>query len=99
MILERDAELAELARLVDETESSGGRVVLVRGEAGIGKSTLINWFLSEVEDRVGARNSIVASDQHIRALERTLKACPSGPNSALKYDRRHSRSRYRPCTL
>jgi hypothetical protein len=48
---------------------------------------------------VGARNSIVASDQHIRALERTLKACPSGPNSALKYDRRHSRSRYRPCTL
>jgi len=36
MILERDAELAKLAGLVDDTESFGGRVVLVRGEAGIG---------------------------------------------------------------
>ncbi|GMQ93324.1 MAG: hypothetical protein BMS9Abin12_0801 [Acidimicrobiia bacterium] len=35
MILEREAELVELGRLVDEAESSGGRVVLVRGEAAI----------------------------------------------------------------
>lgn len=51
MILERDAELAELARLVGETATVGGRVVLVRGEAGIGKSTLVNWFLSGAADR------------------------------------------------
>ena len=51
MILEREAELAKLARLVDETGSSGGRVVLVRGEAGIGKSTLVNQFLSDSRGR------------------------------------------------
>ena len=51
MILERDAELAELAGLVDETESSGGRVVLVRGEAGIGKSTLVSQFLNDCRGR------------------------------------------------
>ncbi len=50
MILEREAELAQLAELLDGVESSGGRVVLVRGEAGIGKSTLINQFLDESEE-------------------------------------------------
>lgn len=51
MILEREAELTELARLLNETASSGGRVVLIRGEAGIGKSTLINRFQSDSGDR------------------------------------------------
>jgi DNA-binding CsgD family transcriptional regulator/tetratricopeptide (TPR) repeat protein len=50
MILEREAELAQLAELVDGTSSSGGRVVLVRGEAGIGKSTLINRFLADIDE-------------------------------------------------
>ena len=51
MILEREAELAKLSGLVEESASSGGRVILVRGEAGIGKSTLINWFLNDVDER------------------------------------------------
>ncbi|MDK1102116.1 MAG: AAA family ATPase [Actinomycetota bacterium] len=50
MMLEREAELAKLRLLVDESKSSGGRVVLLRGEAGIGKSTLVNRFLSESQD-------------------------------------------------
>jgi DNA-binding CsgD family transcriptional regulator len=51
MILERESELAQLAEMLDGIESSGGRVVLVRGEAGIGKSTLINRFLDDVHER------------------------------------------------
>ncbi|MCU1358914.1 MAG: transcriptional regulator, LuxR family, partial [Ilumatobacteraceae bacterium] len=51
MILEREAELAVLAGLVDGTGSSGGRVVLVRGEAGIGKSTLVNQLIDDSRDR------------------------------------------------
>jgi hypothetical protein len=39
VILERTVELDQLGHLLVETESSGGCVVLVRGEAGIGKST------------------------------------------------------------
>ncbi len=51
MILERDTELGQLGQLLDDLESSGGRVVLVRGEAGIGKSALINRFIAETQDR------------------------------------------------
>jgi len=51
MILERDTELVKLGRLMDEAESSGGRVVLVRGEAGIGKSTLVDHFLIDLKER------------------------------------------------
>lgn len=51
MILEREAELSELAQLLDGAASSGGRVVLIRGEAGIGKSALIRRFLGDCADR------------------------------------------------
>ena len=51
MILERESELAILTQLMDDLDSSGGRVVLVRGEAGIGKSTLIETFLADSEGR------------------------------------------------
>lgn len=50
MILERDSELLLLADLVAEAADGTGRVVLVRGEAGIGKSTLIDRFLSNTKD-------------------------------------------------
>ena len=52
MFLGRDTELAQLRQLLDDLDSSGGRVVLVRGEAGIGKSTLVSEFVSALEDRV-----------------------------------------------
>ncbi|MFV2000145.1 MAG: AAA family ATPase, partial [Acidimicrobiia bacterium] len=51
MILERDTALAELSRLIDDLDASGGRVVLVRGEAGIGKSALVSHFLADSEQR------------------------------------------------
>jgi len=50
MILEREAELAILAGLLDGIDSSGGCVVLIRGEAGIGKSTLIDRVLDDAKD-------------------------------------------------
>ena len=51
MLLERDAQITELVALLDATATSGGRVVLVRGEAGIGKTTLINRFADGVAGR------------------------------------------------
>lgn len=44
MILERTHELARLGQLLGDTGTSGGRVILVRGEAGIGKSSLVAAF-------------------------------------------------------
>ena len=51
MLLERDAQITELVARLDAVATSGGCVVLVRGEAGIGKTTLINRFAVDVADR------------------------------------------------
>ncbi|HEX2307626.1 MAG TPA: AAA family ATPase [Jatrophihabitantaceae bacterium] len=40
-VLERDSQLAALASYADEARAGDGRMVLVGGEAGIGKSTLV----------------------------------------------------------
>lgn len=50
VLLERDGELRRLRHALDEAGSSGGRVVLIRGEAGIGKSSLVRAFLDEISD-------------------------------------------------
>ena len=44
MLLERDSALATLGRLEAEAASEGGRLVLVEGEAGVGKTTLLRAF-------------------------------------------------------
>jgi len=51
MILERDSELEQLRQLLGDLDTSGGRVVLVRGEAGIGKSALLSEFMTASQDR------------------------------------------------
>ena len=47
-LLERDAVLAELRSLHRATVRKGGRVVLLRGEAGVGKTATIEHFLAEL---------------------------------------------------
>lgn len=51
-VLERDGELAALAGAVQDAAAGAGWVVLVSGEAGIGKSTLVNTALAMVPPRV-----------------------------------------------
>ena len=46
-LLERDQELAALAALLDATRGGEGRVALVYGEAGIGKTALLKRFVRE----------------------------------------------------
>ena len=45
MLLERDREVELLADLLAGVGSSGGKVVLIRGEAGIGKTSLVKEFV------------------------------------------------------
>ncbi|HSJ71141.1 MAG TPA: AAA family ATPase [Acidimicrobiia bacterium] len=47
MLYERGTQLATLASLVDDLDTAGGKVVLIRGEAGIGKTALVTAFLEE----------------------------------------------------
>lgn len=51
VIIERDAELAALMTLLDDLDATGGRLALVRGEAGIGKTAVITRFTTEARDR------------------------------------------------
>jgi predicted ATPase len=43
-LLERDGPLASLADYADQARRGEGRVVLVAGEAGVGKSALLEQF-------------------------------------------------------
>ena len=52
MLLEREDELDLLGEVLAELGSSGGRVVQVHGEAGIGKSALVREFLALHGDEV-----------------------------------------------
>jgi DNA-binding CsgD family transcriptional regulator/tetratricopeptide (TPR) repeat protein len=49
MLYERGTQLATLASLLEELGAGGGRVVLIRGEAGIGKTALVTAFLEAHE--------------------------------------------------
>jgi len=49
MLLEREAELGILGGLIASLDSTGGKIVLIRGEAGIGKSALVERFVDSNE--------------------------------------------------
>lgn len=48
MIVERSKEFGILKKVFRSIPQGGGRLVLVRGEAGIGKSTFVEHFISEI---------------------------------------------------
>lgn len=50
-LVERDAQRAELRRFVDAALTGGGRLVLVSGEAGVGKSRLVEEVVGEATAR------------------------------------------------
>ncbi|MFF2277855.1 ATP-binding protein [Agromyces sp. NPDC058126] len=59
-LLERESELAELLAAARDAAAGRGRVVLVHGEAGIGKTSLVGALRSAVPD--GARVLVGACD-------------------------------------
>jgi DNA-binding CsgD family transcriptional regulator len=81
-LLERDDELGVLDRALARAEDGAGRVVLVGGEAGIGKTTLVREFIGRAR---GARVLVGACDDLI--APRTLGPfhdMPLGPDSRLR---------------
>ena len=51
-LLEREDDLASLDRALAEAEARSGRLVLVAGEAGVGKTTLVQTFAQRARGRV-----------------------------------------------
>src|SRR5207237_3709494 len=50
----RKDEMRKLLRLLDQTVSAGPAVVSIRGEAGVGKTTLVQQLLPEIRLRSGS---------------------------------------------
>jgi len=50
-LLERERELAALAALLGEIAAGQGRIALVTGEAGIGKTALVERFLAQAREQ------------------------------------------------
>ena len=61
--MERDDELEALDSLLSQIDLTGGKVVLIRGEAGVGKSSLVNAFVrshnAEVHMLAGACDDLM----------------------------------------
>lgn len=50
MLIERERTLETLTSLLEEARSGHGRVALIRGEAGIGKTSVIREFATDLKD-------------------------------------------------
>jgi predicted ATPase len=50
MLIERESQLAALHQYADEANQGQGRLVLISGEAGVGKSVLLEEFAQELEE-------------------------------------------------
>ncbi|MBN9619937.1 MAG: AAA family ATPase, partial [Actinobacteria bacterium] len=55
MLVERDDDLADLLRQADEARSGTGRLVLLSGEAGIGKTALVARLAEDVSTHMATR--------------------------------------------
>ena len=61
-LLERDLQLATLQTYAADARRGDGRLVLVSGEAGIGKSSLVEAFVDGLEDNADTRVAWSACD-------------------------------------
>ena len=84
-LLERHQQLATLQVYAEDARGGDGRLVLVSGEAGIGKSSLVEAFVEDLED---ARVAWSACDGAFTpsalgplqdAVARETSTRPSGP--------------------
>jgi DNA-binding SARP family transcriptional activator len=92
----RDAELAELGEALAAAAGGAGRVVLVTGEAGAGKTTLVDAFLDGLADGHAIVGRGQCVDQHgpseaympvLQAIERICRAPGGGEALALLVER------------
>src|SRR4051812_3152319 len=56
-LLERQVPLGTLSAIADEARSGAGRLVLLTGEAGVGKTALVERFRRSVPDAVWAEGA------------------------------------------
>ena len=71
----RDEELGLIVRRWEQSKAGQGQVVLISGEAGIGKSSLVDMLRAQVRGRVDARRHALFALSH--------EQCPIIPSSRM----------------
>jgi predicted ATPase len=74
----REEELATLRAVFADVRREGARTVVIEGEAGIGKSALVEHFLGELEGVPRLRASGDESESHVRFALADQLLRPSG---------------------
>ena len=69
-LLGRDSECAALDELVASVRAGPSRALVLRGEAGVGKSALLGYLLQHAQGCGIARAAGVESEMELAALER-----------------------------
>ncbi len=76
MLVERDASLRTLSELLDAAAAGHGNVVLVSGEAGVGKTTLVRTAVERAAERFVVRRGSCDDLTTAAALGPLLEAVP-----------------------
>ncbi len=87
ILLERDGFLRQLDVLLQDATAGQGRLVFVGGEAGVGKTTLVQHFCSTIgsraEIRAGACDPFLGARPRANVVQRLrelgVRAIPRGP--------------------
>src|SRR5690348_15851983 len=87
-LLEREAELQMLGTAVERAGAGRGSAVLVLGEAGIGRTSLVHAFLTAVSGRTrvlaGACEDLL-SPRALGPLRDAARSAPGGPLAAAMF--------------
>ena len=78
-LLERDAALAALTEYADDARGGDGRIVLVAGEAGVGKTALLEEIRNRVSGNGAARHGAAGVRWLWGACEGSFTPRPLGP--------------------
>ena len=91
-ILERDGELSALADAVQAAASGDGSAVLIHGEAGIGKSSLVDALRARLPAEVALRllgrairHAVGESPLRLARLEALYDLFPNAPRASAGY--------------
>ena len=83
-LLERDAQLAELLAAFEHVQTGEGKLVIVTGEAGVGKSALVEHFARLVADRCDFQTGLcedLLSQRPLGAFDSVLTALELGQSA------------------